>query len=97
MISRFGQAYMPESRQLEISLRWEHREKRTCAQQAGDSPEQEPQADRAILLAQKHHSSQRGRSPLERCPARADGVCGGDEWPRKPAALRPAIDRPGRY
>src|SRR5260370_33017171 len=31
-------------RQLEIRLRWEHLEKRTCAQQAGDSPEQEPQA-----------------------------------------------------
>src|SRR5260370_251789 len=76
----------PGFRQLEIRLRWEHREKRTCAQQAGDSPEQEPQAGRAILLAQRHHSSQRGRSPLERCPVPALGDDAAAEWPRQPAA-----------
>ena len=34
-----------EGRYLEISLRWGQLGKRTCVQQAGDSPEQESQAD----------------------------------------------------
>src|SRR6266516_2056645 len=38
------QAMFVPSRQLEIRIRWEHLGKRTCAQQAGDSPEQESQA-----------------------------------------------------
>src|SRR2546428_4433392 len=81
------------SRQLEIRLRWEHLGKRTCAHQAGDSPEQEPQAGRVILLAQRHHSSQRGRSRQEHCPVPALGEDAAAEWPQQPAADPLASDR----
>ena len=37
-------ATLSNSRHLEIRIRWEHLWKRTCADQAGDSPEQEFQA-----------------------------------------------------
>jgi hypothetical protein len=43
--ARPGSGSPVRHRHLEIRIRWEHQWKRTCADQAGDSREQEFQAD----------------------------------------------------